>query len=156
MAAAHIHLSQNTHMTQDLSKKMHRIASQVGGLNDNGKVKAQTGNEKGYAILFSVSSGCRVWAHHTRDDRLVIDLMFTKSEEFKHPDVVKSAIVTFENFATKLNRKVTCSQWQHSIRASDTRTQHYFEITNEDDQTISELVKDIRLAFEVLPSPRKN
>ena len=143
-------------MTQDLPKKMHRIASQVDGLNDEGKVKAQTGNEKGYAILFSVSSGCRVWAHHTRDDRLIIDLMFTKSEEFKRPDTVKSAIVTFEQFASKSNRQVICSPWQHSITKSDTRTQHYFEITNEDDYAISELVKDVRLAFGEVSSARRN
>lgn len=140
-------------MTQYLAKKMHRIASQVDGLNEKGKVKAQTGNEKGYAILFSISSGCRVWAHHTRDDRLIIDLMFTKSEEFKHPDVVKSAIVAFEQFALKSNRQVTSSPWQHSITESDIRIQHYFEITNEDDQTISELVKDVQFAFGAVASP---
>ena len=142
-------------MTQDLTKKMHRIASQVDGLNDKGRVKAQTGNEKGYAILFSINKGCRVWAHHTHDDRIIIDLMFTKSEEFKHPDLVNSAKLTFEQFASKSKREVTCSPWQHSITKSDTRTQLYFEITNEDDQTISELVKDIRFAFGALSPPAK-
>ena len=141
-------------MTQDLAKKMHRIASQVDGLNDDGKVKAR--NEKGYAILFSVSNGCRVWAHHTRENRLIIDLMYTKSEEFKHPAVVKTAIATFEQFALKSNRQVTRNPWQHSTTESDTRTQHYFEITNEDDQTISELVKGVQLAFGTLsPSKQK-
>ena len=33
-------------MTQYLAKKMHRIASQVDGLNEKGKVKAQTGNDQ--------------------------------------------------------------------------------------------------------------
>ena len=132
-------------MTHDIAKKMHRIATEVDELNEKGKVKAR--NEKGYAILFSVSNGCRVWAHHTRKDKLIIDLMFTKSEEFKHPDVVNSAIVTFKKFASKSSRKVISNPWQHSTTKSDTRTQYYFEITNEDDQTISELVRDVRLAF---------
>ena len=140
-------------MTQDLAKKMHLIASQVDGLNDMGKVKAQTGNEKGYAILFSVSRGCRVWAHHTRDDKLIIDLMYTKSEKLKHRDVVESAIVVFEEFASKSNRRIACRPWKHSITESDTRTQHYFEITNDDDQTISEFVKDLRFAFGALSLP---
>ena len=143
-------------MTQDIAKKMHQIASQVDGLNDNGKVKAQTGNEKGYAILSSISSGCRVWAHHTLDDRLIIDLMFTKSEALKHPEIVKSATAAFETFAAKANRPISCRPWQHSITKSDTRTQHYFEITNEDDYAISELVKDVRLAFEAPLSRRQN
>ena len=140
-------------MTQEIADKMHRIASQVDGLNDIGKVKAQTGNERGYAILFSVSSGCRVWAHHTRDDKLIIDLMYTKNETFKHPDIVKSAILVFEEFASKSNRQISCRPWKHSIMESDTRTQHYFEITNDDDQTISELVKDVRHAFDTLSRP---
>ena len=153
VAPARFHPNLNTLMTQDIAKKLHRIASQVDGLNDQGKVKAR--NEKGYAILFSVSNGCRVWAHHTRDDRLIIDLMYTKSEEFKHPAVVKAAIATFEQFALKSNRQVTRNQWQHSMTESDTRTQHYFEITNDDDQTISELVKGARLTFGTISAPQE-
>lgn len=137
-------------MSQEIANKMYRIASQVDGLNDKGKVKAQTVNEKGYAILFSISSGCRVWAHHTLDDKLIIDLMYTKSEAFKHPDIVKSATLAFEAFASKSNRQINCRPWQHAISESDTRTQHYFEITNDDDQTISELVKDVRVAINTL------
>jgi len=137
-------------MTQDVAKKMHQIASQVGGLNANGKVKAQTGNEKGYAILSTISAGCKVWAHHTHDDKLIIDLMFTKSEELKHPEIVRSAAETFAQFAAKSNRPVTRSPWQHSITKSDTRTQHYIEITGEDQQSISELVRTVRLSFETL------
>ena len=140
-------------MMQDLAKKMHRIATEVDGLNATGQVKAQTGNEKGYAILFSVSKGCRVWAHHTRDNRLIIDLMFTKNEELKNPDVVNSAIATFGEFASKSNREITRFDWEHSISKSDTRTQYYFDITNEDEKTISELVRDVRSAFGTLPPP---
>lgn len=86
-------------MTQALARKMHLIARQVNDLNSKGKVKAQTGNEKGYAKLFSINNGCRVWAHHTLDDKLIVDLMFTESAEDKHPDVVKAAVATFERFA---------------------------------------------------------
>ena len=132
-------------MTQDLAKKMYRIASQVDELNEDGKVKAR--NEKGYAILFSVSNGCRVWAHHTSKNRLIIDLMYTKSEAFKHPDLITAAIAVFEQFAQKSNRQVTTDSWQHSMTPSDTRTLRYFDISSDDDQTISELIEGVRRAF---------
>ncbi|MDO8312630.1 MAG: hypothetical protein Q7T25_11890 [Sideroxyarcus sp.] len=86
-------------MTQALAQKMYLIAKQVNDLNAKGKVKAQTGNEKGYAKLFSINSGCRVWAHHTRDEKLIVDLMFTESAEDKNPIVVKGAVATFAQFA---------------------------------------------------------
>ena len=140
-------------MTHDLAKKMHLIASQVDGLNSNGKVKAQTGNERGYAILSSISNGCRVWAHHTLNDMLIIDLMYTKSESLKHSDIVKAAEAVFKKFAKESGRPVSCRPWQHSITKSDTRTQHYFEITNDSPQTISELVKKVQLSFHALSPP---
>jgi hypothetical protein len=133
-------------MTQALARKMQLIARQVNDLNSRGKVKAQTGNEKGYAKLFSINNGCRVWAHHTREDKLFIDLMFTESAEDKHPDVVKAAVATFERFAKDSGYLVSHRQWQHSIDKSE-RQQYFFEITTVGDDAIAELVDKVRTAY---------
>ncbi len=129
---------------------MYLIAMQVNDLNAKGKVKAQTGNEKGYAKLFSINNGCRVWAHHTRDEKLIIDLMFTESAEGKHPDVVKAAVATFERFAKDSGYHVSQSQWEHSIDKFK-RTQYFFEITTVGDDAIVELVDKVRIAFGTSP-----
>jgi hypothetical protein len=142
-------------MTQALARKMHLIASQVNDLNSKGKVKAQTGNEKGYAKLFSINNGCRVWAHHTRDEKLIIDLMFTQSAEDKHPDVVKAAVVTFEQLARDSGYLVSHHIWQHSIDKSE-RQKYFFEITTEGDEVIVELVDKVRTAFRSQTTPRRN
>lgn len=133
-------------MTSVLAQKMHLIAEQVNDLNSKGKVKAQTGNEKGYAKLFSINNGCRVWAHHTLDDKLIVDLMFTNSAKGKHPDVVEAAVATFERFAKDSGYLVSQVPWQHSIDKSE-RQQHYFEITTVADKAISEIVDKVRVAF---------
>jgi hypothetical protein len=125
---------------------MHLIAQQVSDLNSKGKVKAQTGNEKGYAKLFSINNGCRVWAHHTRDDKLIIDLMFTKSEKDKHPDAVQAAVATFERFAKTSGFLVSQRPWQHSIDRSE-RQQYFFEVTTLENKAIAELVDKVRKVF---------
>ena len=129
---------------------MHLISTQVNDLNSKGKVKAQTGNEKGYAKLFSINNGCRVWAHHTLDDKLIVDLMFTKSAEYKHPDVVKAAVATFKRFAQDSGYVVSPQRWKHSIDDSE-RQQYYFEITTVGDEAIVELVEKVRIAFGTKP-----
>lgn len=141
-------------MTQDIERKMHLIARQVNDLNSKGKVKAQTGNEKGYAKLFSINNGCRVWAHHTLDDKLIVDLMFTKSAKDKHPEVVQAAVATFERFAKDSGYLVSRSPpWQHSIDKSE-RTQFYFEITRVGDEAIVDLVDKVRIIFGTDPIRR--
>ena len=135
-------------MTHSLATKMQLIANQVNDLNSEGKVKAQTANEKGYAKLVSINNGCRVWAHHTLDDKLIIDLMFTKSAEFRYPEVVKSALATFQRFAKESNRQVLHRSWQHSINKSDIRQQYYFDITGDNAETMGALVEAARLAFQ--------
>ena len=129
---------------------MHLIAKHVNDLNAKGKVKAQTGNEKGYAKLFSINSGCRVWAHHTRDDKLIIDLMFTKSAEDKHPNVVKAAVATFERFANDSGYQISRIPWEHSIDKSE-RTRDFFEITTAEDDVIMDIVDKVMIAFGANP-----
>lgn len=134
-------------MTQSLSDKMHFLASHVNDLTAAGKVKAMTINEKGYAKLFSINSGCRVWVHHTRQDKLILDLMVTKSVKHKSPDVVKSAIATFSRFTKDAGHAVSHCEWQHSINKADLRDRYYFEVTDERTETIIALIDKVRLAF---------
>jgi hypothetical protein len=140
-------------MTQALAQKMYLIASQVNDLNAKGKVKAQTGNEKGYAKLFSINNGCRVWAHHTRDDKLIVDLMYTASAEDKFPDVVKAAVDTFERFAKDYGYQVSQVPWSHSIdKDKPGRKQYFFDISTLEQDAIAELVDKVRIAFGDNPS----
>ena len=141
-------------MTQALAQKMLLIARQVNDLNSKGKVKAQTGNEKGYAKLFSINNGCRVWVHHTRHVKLIIDLMFTGSADDKHPDVVRAAVATFEQFAKDSDYIVSRRLWQHSIDKSE-RQQYFVEITTVGDEAIAELVDKVRAAFRNQTIPRR-
>jgi|GEM_PF-2313114 hypothetical protein len=142
-------------MTQALAKKMYLIAKQVNDLNAKGKVKAQTGNEKGYAKLFSISNGCRVWAHHTRDDKLIVDLMYTAIAADRHPDVVTAAVATFERFAKDSGVQVSQAPWLHSIdKDKPERKQYFFEIGSMEDDAIGELVEKVRIAFGTNPIRR--
>lgn len=123
------------------------IASHVNDLNSEGAVKAQTGNEKGYAKLCSISNGCRVWAHHTLEDKLIVDLLVTRSAASTHPDVVATAVATFDRFAKDSGYSVSQRPWQHAITKSDTRQQYYFDITSLGEEDIMELVDKVRTAF---------
>ena len=134
-------------MTQAIAHKMKMIASHVNDLNSEGVVKAQTANEKGYAKLISINSGCRVWVHHTLDDRLIIDLMITKVAASKYPDGVATAKATFDQFAKDSRHAVSFHEWEHSINKSDTRQQYYFEISSLDGEAVLELVDKVRIAF---------
>jgi hypothetical protein len=142
-------------MTEALAQKMYLIAKQVNDLNAKGKVKAQTGNEKGYAKLFSINNGCRVWAHHTRADKLIVDLMYTASAEDRHPDVVKGAVNTFERFAKDHGYQVSQVPWHHSIdKDKPERKQYFFEISSLEHDAIEELVDKVRIAFGTHPIRR--
>ncbi len=131
---------------------MYLIASQADDLNVDGKVKAFTGHQKGYAKLVVISSGCKVWAQHTRANKLTIDLLVTESAAQKWPDIKKLAVSTFEAFAKGNGYKLAEIQWQHSASEADTRQQHSFEITNESSEAISLLIDKLKLAFRSLKS----
>ena len=117
-------------------------------LNSGGKIKANTANEKGYAKLASINRGCRIWAHHTLKNELIIDILVTKTADLKYPDIVKSAVDTFHKFAKDNGRQTSNRSWTHSINKSDVRRQYYFEITNDSPETIAALVEAARLAFQ--------
>ena len=140
-------------MTQDISRKMYSIANQVGDLNAAGKVKAFTGHQKGYAKLAIVNSGCKVWAQHTRADKLTIDLLVTGSASRKWPAVRDLAVTTFVAFAKGNGQKLLEKPpWQHSASEADTREQYTFEITNESSEAISLLIDKLKIAFRNLNS----
>ena len=134
-------------MNQDLARKMQAIAEHVGDLNSHGKVKAQTLNENGYAKILSINSGTRVWIHHTRDDRMIFDLMVTHAAGLKHPEVTKHAEGIFDKFAKDAGYEVLNRPWQHSLSKNNIRKQWYFEITNDSSENICALVEKVKVAF---------
>ena len=134
-------------MNQDLARKMQAIANHVGDLNSHGKVKAQTANENGYAKIVSINSGTRVWIHHTRDDKLIFDLMVTRAGGLKYPEITKRAEGTFDRFARDAGYEVLNRPWQHSLSKNDVRKQWYFEVTNDTSENICALVEKVKLAF---------
>lgn len=136
-------------MNQDLAKKMHVIAVHVGDLNSYGKVKAQTANENGYAKIVSINSGTRVWIHHTRNDRLIFDLMITRAAGLKYPEIAKHAEGIFDRFATDAGYEVMNRPWQHSLSKNDIRKQWFFDITSDSSENICALVEKVKLAFRV-------
>ena len=139
-------------MTQEIARKMYSIANQVGDLNAAGKVKAFTGHQKGYAKLVVINSGCKVWAQHTRADKLTIDLLVTESASRKWPAVRDLAVNTFVAFAKGNGQKLAENPWQHSASEADTREQYTFEITNESSEAISLLIDKLKIAFRNLNS----
>ena len=139
-------------MTQEISKKMLLIASKAGDLNVADKVKAFTGHQKGYAKLVVINSGCKVWAQHTRADKLTIDLLITESAAQKWPDIRDVAVSTFKAFAMGNGYKLAEVPWQHSASETDTRQQHSFEITTESSEAIGLLIDKLKLAFLNLKS----
>jgi len=139
-------------MTQEIARKMYSIANQVGDLNAAGKVKAFTGHQKGYAKLVVINSGCKVWAQHTRADKLTIDLLVTESASRKWPAVRDLAVTTFVAFAKGNGQKLAENPWQHSASEADRREQYTFEITNESSEAISLLIDKLKIAFRNLNS----
>jgi len=137
-------------MTQDISSKMYLIAKQADDLNAAGKVKAFTGHQKGYAKIVIINSGCKVWAQHTRADKLTIDLLITESASRKWPAVRDLAVSTFVAFAKGNGKKLAENPWQHSASNADRREQHSFEITNESSEAIGLLIDKLKIAFRNL------
>lgn len=134
-------------MNKDLARKMHAIADHVGDLNTSGKVKAQTANENGYAKILSINSGTRVWIHHTRDDKMIFDLLVTHAAGLKHPEITKHTEGAFIKFAIDAGYEVLNRTWQHSIVKNDVRQQWYFDITNDSIEDVCALIGKLKLAF---------
>jgi hypothetical protein len=134
-------------MSQSIALKMHAIAKHVEDLTASGDVRAMTGNEKGYAKIFSVNHGCRVWAHHTRDDRLLIDLMITQSAAHRYGEAVKSAARTFAATAKDAGFEIKQRQWAHAIRSIDVRQQHYIDVTDKSINDVLALIDKVKTAL---------
>jgi len=134
-------------MTQSLSDKMHLLASHVNDLNAAGKVKAMSKNEKGYAKVFAINSGCRVWIHHDLNDRIVLDLMVTKSGRLTSPDAVNFAVTKFSQFTKDAGYELSHLVWKHAINKTDIRDQYYFDVSNRTVETIIELIEKLKATF---------
>lgn len=137
-------------MDKNLAKNMYAIADYMGDLNADGKVKANTGNEHGYAKVLTINSGIRVWIHHTREDKLIFDLMVTRAAGLTYPDVAKRAEEVFGRFAKDASYEVVRWDWRHSIDKEDLRQQWFFDVTGDSVEEICRLVDMARRAFSAL------
>lgn len=113
-------------MAETATEKMYLTAKRVNDLNADGKVKAFSSNEKGYARIVVIKRGCAIWMHHTKDDRLTISLMITESMASKFPVTEHTAIKKFEVFA---GDRLQLEKFQHSINKWDNRIKRYVDVT---------------------------
>ncbi|GAB4174097.1 MAG: hypothetical protein Tsb0017_11610 [Geothermobacteraceae bacterium] len=81
-----------------IEQKMYNIASHLNELNSAGKVKGFQGNEKGYAKVHQIKSGCSIWVHHLIDDRLIIDLLISPNAQKNHSEKCKTSKEIFNSF----------------------------------------------------------
>lgn len=131
-------------MAETTAEKMYLTAKKVNDLNVNGKVKAFSSNEKGYARIFVIRRGCAIWLHHTKDDRLTISLMITEAMANKFPVTEHAAIKKFENFA---GDRLLLESFEHSINKWDKRIKRYVDVTSCSYEEIATLVDRILMSF---------
>ena len=131
-------------MPESNSEKMYLSARKVNDLNAHGKVKAFSSNEKGYARIFVIKTGCAIWMHHTKDDRLTISLMITKAMANKFPVTEHAAIKRFETFA---GSRMKTEEFEHSINKSDKRLKRYIEVADLTFSEIDNLIDKVLITF---------
>jgi hypothetical protein len=131
-------------MSETVAGKMYLTAKKVNDLNANGKVKAFSSNEKGYARIFVVKPGCAIWMHHTKDDRLTVSLMITEAMSSRFPVTEHAAIKKFEIFA---GERLRLEEFEHSINKWDKRLKRYVEVTSSSYDEIATLVDQVLTTF---------
>lgn len=131
-------------MTETLLAKMYLAAKKLSDLNAEGKVKAFSSNEKGYARIVVIKRGCAVWMHHTKNDRLTISLMITKAMAAKFPVTEHAAIKNFEAFA---GDRMQTEEFEHSINCYDKRLKRYIDVTNCTFTEISSMIDKVQEIF---------
>lgn len=131
-------------MTETVAEKMYLTAKKVDDLNVNGRVKAFSSNEKGYARIFVIKRGCAIWMHQTKDDRLTISLMITEAMASKFPVTEHAAIKRFESFA---GNRMKLEEFEHSINKCDKRLKRYVEVTNSTFDEIATMVEEVLTTF---------
>lgn len=117
--------------------KLHLIAKKMNQLNNSGKVKAFTSNERGYAKIAQIKKGCSVWIRHLKTDELVIALMSTSASQKNYSEVVTQAQRKFKDYA---GERLTYGKFQHAITDKDQREHLSFDVTNNSYDEIDEII----------------
>jgi hypothetical protein len=131
-------------MTETIAEKMYLAAKKVNDLNDFGKVKAFSSNEKGYARILLIKRGCAIWIHHLKNDQLTIGLLVTGAAEKLYPVTTNSAIRKFKEFA---GNELLLDEFKHSINKSDKRTKHYINVANNTFDEIDIYIERLLMVF---------
>jgi len=122
-------------MTEEMVSKMFKIAEHLRELNSAQKVK-RFGNDKGHAKVFQIRPGCSVWTHHLKNNRLIIDLMITRSARQRYPEVAMISVDMFKEF---FHDKVDFERWHRHI--DDLEAERYFVDIGED--TLEDIFKTL-------------
>jgi len=120
--------------------KMYQIAKCFGDLNSKGKVKRFRANEKGYARVRDIISGCTLFVIHTNDGELKISLLITLTALSKYEATCQRAVKTFKSFP---NNDVKKEKWIHALENNE-RDQYSVYVTNRDLPEIFKLVDELK------------
>lgn len=132
-------------MTESVSSKLYLAAKKVNDLNSSGKVKGFSGNEKGYAKILEIMTGCAIWIHHLKNEHLIIDLLVTEAATRRFPEVTNKAIKKFEEIA---GDKLRLDVFEHAISKSDKRDKLYIDVTNHSFEKIEMLIDKLLRTFD--------
>jgi hypothetical protein len=150
-------------MTHTPNSKLQEIAKHLGQ-----NIKAITGNEIGYLRIsdhYGSRSGCSIYLHHTyaaapsRSQRLIINLMITRSWKARHTEASFEEVVRFfSEFFTKgnLQLKVYYEEWHSSIGKNDARDRFYVDVTDVNLKDITNLVDGLKSIKTEWPDPERN
>jgi hypothetical protein len=130
-------------MNETLDSKLFRAAKYLNDLNPDGRVKTSS-NDKGYARILQIETGCTIWLQHLRNDQLTIGLMVTKNAAEKHAAITNRAIKKFEEFAEGQNK---IDEFVHAINSGDRRRKYYLEVTNFPSAQIEMLIEKLLDSF---------
>jgi len=130
----------------DTSCKMFEIASHLSELNNDGKVKAFRGSEKGYAKVIEICRGCSIFVHHEKNDDLIIDLLVSHHAKEKKPPLCGNTIKKFKEFFGDLC-KISMSNWSHPINTQKDHERYYVDVNGKNTSEIIFIIERLKKEF---------
>jgi hypothetical protein len=122
--------------------KMYFIAKHFKWLNQNGKVKAIRGNERGYAKVKEVVRGCSLFVHHMNDGRLIINLLVSSAAKSGYEIPCNKAVEVFKGY---FKSEVQTTKWENSMGDGRIYDRYIVDVTKKDLSEIIRIVEDVKL-----------
>lgn len=133
-----------------LTEKLYLIANNLGDLNNKGKVKAITANERGYARILDINRGLSLLLYHTLDHRLTMNLLITNAAMNRYRINCGHAVQTFLKFHRQNfeeNETPQETQWINNLDEKDKRTIYSIDLTKLAVDECIENISAIKRAF---------